>query len=41
LHFDGESQWLVRQAGRDVAEGAARTDADAWREAEAVAVELG
>jgi hypothetical protein len=29
LHIDGEWQWLVRQAGRDVAEGAARTAVDA------------
>ena len=38
---DGEWQWLVRQAGRDVAEGAAGAAADARREAEAVALKLG
>jgi hypothetical protein len=37
LHIGGEWQWLVRQAGRDVAEGAARTFVDARRAAEAVA----
>src|SRR5215468_385054 len=37
LHVGGEWQWLVRQAGRDVAEGAARTADDARRAAEAVA----
>lgn len=41
LLIGGEWQWLVRQAGRDVAEGAARTDADARRQAEAIARELG
>jgi hypothetical protein len=40
LHIGGEWQWLVRQAGRDVAEGAARAAADAKREAEAVAIKL-
>jgi hypothetical protein len=35
----GEWQWLVRQAGRDVGEGAARTDADARRQAEAIALD--
>jgi len=40
LHVGGEWQWLVRQAGRDVAEGAARTSVDAQRQAEAVALEL-
>jgi hypothetical protein len=40
LHIGGEWLWLVRQAGRDVAEGAARTAIDARREAEAVALEL-
>jgi len=38
LHVDGEWQWLVRQAGRDIAEGAARTADDARREAIAAAV---
>jgi len=37
----GEWQWLVRQAGRDVAEGADRSAVDAQRQAEAVALELG
>ena len=41
LHIGGEWQWLVRQAGRDVPEGAARTAGDARRAAEAVALELG
>jgi hypothetical protein len=41
LHVGGEWQWLVRQAGRDVAEGAARTAVDAQRQAEAIALELG
>ena len=40
LHIGGEWHWLVRQAGRDVAEGAARTAVDAQRAAEAVALEL-
>jgi hypothetical protein len=40
MHIGSEWQWLVRQAGRDVAEGAARTAADAQREAEAVALKL-
>jgi hypothetical protein len=40
LHVGGEWQWLVRQAGRDVAEGAARTANDARREAIAAAVAL-
>jgi hypothetical protein len=40
LPIGGEWQWLVRQAGRDVAEGAARAAADAKREAEAVALKL-
>jgi hypothetical protein len=40
LHVGGEWQWLVRQAGRDVAEGAAAAAADAQREAEAVALKL-
>ena len=41
LHVDGEWQWLVRQAGRDVTEGAARSAVDAQWQAEAVALELG
>jgi hypothetical protein len=41
LHIGGEWQWLVRQHGRDVAEGAARAAPDAQREAEAVALKLG
>ena len=34
LHIAGEWQWLVRQDGRDVAEGAASSSDDAKREAE-------
>jgi hypothetical protein len=41
LHVGGEWQWLVRQAGRDVAEGAADAAVDAQRQAEAVALKLG
>jgi hypothetical protein len=41
LHVGGEWQWLVRQAGRDVAEGAARAAVDAQRQAEAVALQIG
>ena len=41
LYVGGEWQWLVRQAGRDVAEGAARTFVDARQQAEVVALELG
>jgi hypothetical protein len=41
LHVGGEWQWLVRQAGRDVAEGAAPRLVDAQREAETVALALG
>jgi hypothetical protein len=41
LYVGGEWQWLVRQAGRDVAEGAARAAVDAQREAETVALKLG
>jgi len=41
LHVDGKWQWLVRQADRDVAEGAAPTADDAKCDAEAVAIELG
>jgi hypothetical protein len=40
LHVGGEWQWLVRQAGRDIAEGAARSAVDAQCEAEAVALKL-
>jgi hypothetical protein len=40
LHVGGEWQWLVRQAGRDVAEGSARAAADAQRQAESVALGL-
>jgi hypothetical protein len=40
LHIAGEWQWLVRQDGRDVAEGAASSADDARREAEAVALKL-
>jgi hypothetical protein len=40
LHVGGEWQWLVQQAGRDVAEGAARTADDARREAIAAAMAL-
>jgi hypothetical protein len=38
LHVGGEWQWLVRQAGRGLAEGAARTAVDAQRQAEAIAL---
>jgi hypothetical protein len=31
MHIGGEWQWLVRRAGRDVAEGAARSADDAQR----------
>jgi hypothetical protein len=41
LHVGAEWQWLVRQAGRDVAEGIAQTAVDARRTAEAIALELG
>jgi hypothetical protein len=40
LHVGGEWQWLVRQDGRDVAEGAASSADDARREAEDVALKL-
>jgi hypothetical protein len=40
LHIAGEWQWLVRQDGRDMAEGAAPSADDARREAEAVALRL-
>jgi hypothetical protein len=41
LHVGGEWQWLVRQAGRDVAEGPARAVVDAQQQAESVALNLG
>jgi hypothetical protein len=41
LYVGGEWQWLVQQAGRDVAEGAARGCIDAMRAAETVALDLG
>jgi hypothetical protein len=41
LHVGREWQWLVRQAGRDVAEGAAPAVADAQRQAEEAALKLG
>ena len=41
VYVGGEWQWLVRQAGRDVAEGAARTFVDAQQQVGAVALELG
>jgi len=34
-------QWVVRQSGHYVAEGAARAAVDAQRDAEAAALELG
>ena len=37
LHIGGDWEWLVRQAGRDVAEGKARAESDAKHQAEAVA----
>jgi hypothetical protein len=40
LLVGGEWQWLVRQDGRDVAEGAARAGVDAQRQAEAMALKL-
>jgi hypothetical protein len=40
LHVGDEWQWLVRQDGRDVAEGAARAAVDAQRQAEAMALKL-
>jgi hypothetical protein len=40
LHIAGEWQWLVRQDGRDMREGAAPSADDAKLEAEAVAVKL-
>jgi hypothetical protein len=41
VHIGGEWHWLVQQAVRDVAEGAARSALDARHQAEAVALELG
>jgi len=41
LRIGAEWHWLVRQAGRDVAEGASSAADDARREAEAVALKLG
>jgi hypothetical protein len=40
LHIVGEWQWLVRQDGRDVAEGASSSCDDPRQEAEAVALQL-
>ena len=40
MHIAGEWQWLVRQEGRDVAEGASASCDDARREAEAMALKL-
>jgi hypothetical protein len=40
LHIAGEWQWLVKQEGRDMAEGASSSCDDARREAEAVALKL-
>ena len=40
LHIAGEWQWLVRQDGRNVKEGAALFTDDAKLEAEAVALRL-
>jgi len=40
VHVGGEWQWLIRCAGRDIAEGAARSDDDAQRQAEAAAQQL-
>jgi hypothetical protein len=41
LRIGAEWHWLVRQSGRDVAEGASSAADDARREAEAVALKLG
>jgi len=41
MHIGGEWQWLVCQAGCDVAEGAATAADEAQRQAEAAALELG
>ena len=40
LHVGGEWQWLVRHAGRDVAEGAARGLVDTKNAAESMALKL-
>jgi hypothetical protein len=40
LHIAGEWQWLVRQDGRDMGEGAAPSADDAKLEAETVALRL-
>jgi uncharacterized protein (DUF2252 family) len=40
-HVGGEWQWLVRRAGRDVAEGTAGADREAREQAEAAALLLG
>jgi hypothetical protein len=40
MDIAGEWQWLVREGGRDVAEGAASSADDAKLEAEAVALKL-
>jgi hypothetical protein len=40
MDIAGEWQWLVRQDGRDVAEGASSSAQDAREEAEAVALKL-
>jgi hypothetical protein len=40
LHIAGEWQWLVRQDGRDMEEGAALSADDAKQEAETVALRL-
>ena len=40
LHVGGEWQWLVRQAGRDIAEGAAPGLIEAKQDTETVALAL-
>jgi hypothetical protein len=40
LRIAGEWQWLVKQDGRDIQEGAALSAGDAKQEAEAVALKL-
>jgi hypothetical protein len=40
MHIAGEWQWLIRQKGRDVKEGASPSADGAKLEAEAVAVKL-
>lgn len=40
MHIAGEWQWLVRQAGRDMAEGAATAAGEARQQAEAAALKL-